>query len=368
MGILEKISDIELEMKRTQVNKATEYHVGLLKAKLARYRAELLEGSMPKSSKPGAGFDVSKSGYGRAVLIGFPSVGKSTLLSKVTKTESAAAAYAFTTLVAVPGVMDIEGAQIQLLDLPGIIEGAASGRGRGRQVVAVAKTADLVVMMLDVTKGDEQRQQLEHELEEIGIRLNRKQPDLVFKPKTAGGITINSTVPLTRTDERTIRSILQSYKMHNADVMIREDVSTDDVIDVILGNRKYVPCLYVYNKIDSISLEEVDRLARQPNTVVISCELDLNLEVLKKRMWQAMGFNRIYTKKRGEAPDLGDPLVIKTDATMDAICDSIHKNIRHKFKYAIVWGKSSKFAPQPQKVGLTHRCAQDDVISIVTKV
>jgi len=367
MGILEKIQDIELEISRTQKNKATEYHLGLLKGKLARYRAELLEGSVTKS-KAGEGFDVSKSGYGRAVLIGFPSVGKSTLLSKVTKTESAAAAYAFTTLVAVPGVMDIEGAQIQLLDLPGIIEGAASGRGRGRQVVAVAKTADLVVMMLDVTKGDEQRQQLEHELEEIGIRLNRTPPDLVFKPKTAGGITINSTVPLTRTDERTIRGILQSYKMHNADVMIREDVSTDDVIDAILGNRKYVPCLYVYNKIDSISLEEVDRLARQPYTVVISCELDLNLDVLKKRMWQAMGFNRIYTKKRGEAPDLGDPLVIKTDATMDAICDSIHKNIRHKFKYAIVWGKSSKFAPQPQKVGLTHRCAQDDVISIVTKV
>merc|ERR1712093_592823 len=213
VNITEKIKEIEDEMRRTQKNKATEYHLGLLKGKLARYRAELLEGSVTKS-KAGEGFDVSKSGYGRAVLIGFPSVGKSTLLSKVTKTESAAAAYAFTTLVAVPGVMDIEGAQIQLLDLPGIIEGAASGRGRGRQVVAVAKTADLVVMMLDVTKGDEQRQQLEHELEEIGIRLNRTPPDLVFKPKTAGGITINSTVPLTRTDERTIRGILQSYKMH----------------------------------------------------------------------------------------------------------------------------------------------------------
>lgn len=62
-------------------------------------------------------------------------------------------------------------------------------------------------------RGDEQRQQLEHELEEIGIRLNRTAPDLVFKPKTAGGITINSTVPLTRTDERTIRGILQSYKV-----------------------------------------------------------------------------------------------------------------------------------------------------------
>jgi len=62
-------------------------------------------------------------------------------------------------------------------------------------------------------RGDEQRSQLEHELEEIGIRLNRTKPDIVFKPKTAGGITINNTVPLTRIDERTIRGILQSYKV-----------------------------------------------------------------------------------------------------------------------------------------------------------
>jgi ribosome-interacting GTPase 1 len=67
--------------------------------------------------------------------------------------------------------------------------------------------------MLDVTKGDEQRQQLEHELEEIGIRLNRQPPDVVFKQKTAGGITINCTVPLTKTDERTVRGILQAYKV-----------------------------------------------------------------------------------------------------------------------------------------------------------
>ncbi|GAA6006939.1 Rbg2p [Rhodotorula paludigena] len=368
MGVLEKIKQIEEEMARTQKNKATEYHLGLLKAKLARYRAQLLEGETSKSSKPGAGFDVSKSGYGRAVLIGFPSVGKSTLLSKVTSTESAAAAYAFTTLVAVPGVLDLDGAKVQLLDLPGIIEGAASGRGRGRQVVAVAKTADVIVMMLDVTKSEEQRRQLEHELEEIGIRLNRTKPDIVFRPKTAGGVTITATVPLTKTDERTIRGIMQAYKIHNADIMIREDITSDDLVDSILGNRKYVPCLYVYNKIDSCSLEEVDRLAREPHTVVISCELDLGLEVLKKRIWQYMGFNRIYTKKRGEEPDLSDPLIIKTDATMEAVCASIHKGIVAKYKYAIVWGKSSKFAPQPQKVGLTHRCAQDDVISIVTKV
>jgi hypothetical protein len=107
MGILEKIKDIEQEINRTQKNKATEYHLGLLKAKLARYRAQLLEG--PKGGKGGGGdgFDVSKAGDGRVAMVGFPrylstniqfvyiflSVGKSTLLSKLTETQSEVAAY-----------------------------------------------------------------------------------------------------------------------------------------------------------------------------------------------------------------------------------------------------------------------------------
>lgn len=54
---------------------ATEYHLGLLKAKLAKYRSQLLEPSK-KGGDKGEGFDVLKSGDARVALIGFPSVGK----------------------------------------------------------------------------------------------------------------------------------------------------------------------------------------------------------------------------------------------------------------------------------------------------
>ncbi|CAG5101158.1 Similar to Drg2: Developmentally-regulated GTP-binding protein 2 (Mus musculus) [Cotesia congregata] len=124
MGILEKIGEIEREIARTQKNKATEYHLGLLKAKLAKYRSQLLEPTSKKSEK-GEGFDVLKSGDARVALIGFPSVGKSTLLNTLTHTQSEAASYEFTTLTCIPGVIEYKGANIQLLDLPGIIEGAA---------------------------------------------------------------------------------------------------------------------------------------------------------------------------------------------------------------------------------------------------
>ncbi|GAA98005.1 uncharacterized protein L969DRAFT_86081 [Mixia osmundae IAM 14324] len=366
MGISEKIAEIEAEMARTQKNKATEYHLGLLKAKLARYRQQLLEPTT-KSGKAGDGFDVRMSGDARVALIGFPSVGKSTLLSKTTKTASSVAAYEYTTLTAIPGVLELHGARVQLLDLPGIIEGASQGRGRGRQVVAVAKTADLILMMLDVTKAQDQRKLLEVELEAVGIRLNRSRPDVVFKQKKAGGITINATVPLTKIDDKTMRTILQGYKMHNMDVMIREDITVDEYIDVLLGNRKYVNCIYCYNKIDSISLEEVDRIARQPKSVVISCELDLNLDVLLERIWQELNMDRIYTKRRGNRPDLGDPLVVRAGATVEQVCQEIHRGLAQHFKYCLVWGKSSRFNPQPQKVGLSHVVAGDDVVSIFTK-
>lgn len=110
-----------------------------LYSKLARLRAQLLEPGPGAGGAAGTGFDVSKSGDARIALVGFPSVGKSTFLSKVTKTKSEVAAYSFTTLTAIPGVLEYGGAEIQVLDLPGIIEGAAEGKGRGRQVISAAK-------------------------------------------------------------------------------------------------------------------------------------------------------------------------------------------------------------------------------------
>lgn len=353
-------------MARTQKNKATEYHLGLLKAKLARYRAQLLEPTS-KSGSSGTGFDVQKAGDARVALIGFPSVGKSTLLSKCTNTMSEAAAYEFTTLTAIPGVMEYQGARIQLLDLPGIVEGASQGRGRGRQVVATAKTADLILIMLDATKSEEQRRLLEIELDAVGIRLNKRKPDVVFKRRTTGGITLTTTVKLTKTDEKTIRTILASYKLHNCDVMIREDITTDEFIDVLIGTRKYIPCLYVYNKIDAISLEMVDKLARSENSVVISCEMALNLDYLVEQVWESLGLVKVYTKRRGERPDLSDPVCLRKGATIEDVCLGIHKSLATNFRYALVWGRSSKFSPHAQKVSLNHQVQDEDVVSIFTK-
>ncbi|KAI4457151.1 developmentally-regulated gtp-binding protein 2 [Holotrichia oblita] len=358
MGILEKISEIEKEISRTQKNKATEYHLGLLKAKLAKYRSQLLEPQ--KKSEKGEGFDVLKSGDARVALIGFPSVGKSTLLSTLTKTESEAASYEFTTLTCIPGVIEYNGANIQLLDLPGIIEGAAQGKGR-----AVARTADLVLMMLDATKQDVQRQLLERELESVGIRLNKAKPNIYFKVKKGGGISFNSTCTLTKIDEKMVQMILHEYKLFNAEVLFREDCTADELIDVICANRVYLPCLYVYNKIDQISIEEVDRIARQPYSVVVSCNMKLNLDYLLETLWELLRLIRVYTKKPGQPPDFADGLILRKGVTVEHVCHAIHRSLAQAFKYALVWGTSTKYSPQ--RVGANHIMHDEDVIQVVKK-
>jgi len=366
MGIAEKIQEIEFEISRTQKNKATEYHLGLLKAKLAKYRQQLLEPS-GKAGVKGDGFDVMKSGDARVALIGFPSVGKSTILSKLTKTHSEAASYEFTTLTCIPGVIDYNGANIQLLDLPGIIEGAAQGKGRGKQVIAVARTADLVMMMLDALKGDLQKDLLTKELEAMGIRLNTKKPDVYFKLKKTGGVKLTSMVPLTNVSEKLAQLILHEYKIHNCELVIREDITADQLIDVICGNRVYLPCIYVFNKVDQITIEEVDRIAHLPNCIVTSCEMGLNLDYLLDVMWEYLGLIMIFTKKPGNKPDLDSEsgIIMRSGCKVQHVCHSVHRDLADQCKYALVWGTSVKFSPQ--RVGLQHVMHHEDVIQIVTK-
>jgi len=345
--------------------------LGGLKAKLAKLRSQLLE---PKGgSGPGEGFDVKKFGDARVALIGFPSVGKSTLLSTITETESEQASYEFTTLTCIPGIINYKDTKIQLLDLPGIIEGAAHGKGRGRQVIAVAKSSDLILMVLDAAKerGNQHKEILEKELTTVGLRLNQKPPDIYVKIKPTGGIKFNSTVKLTKMGSdpsKVVYNVLHEYKMHNCEVLFREDCTVDQLIDVIEGNRKYVKCLYVYNKIDMCSIEHVDQLARRPSAVTISCNLELGLEYLLEQIWFSLGLVRVYTKKKGHAPSFDSPIVLtegRGGVSVENACAQIHKELVENFKYAMVWGTSTKY--NPQRCGLSHLLEDEDVLQIVIK-
>lgn len=295
------------------------------------------------------------------------------------------------------------------------------------QVIAVAKSSDLILMVLDASKSDNHRQILTRELNAVGIRLNKKPPQIYFKKKKTGGITFSTTVPLTHMDERLAYQILHEYKIHNAEILFREDVTADDFIDVIEGNRRYIRCLYTYNKIDVLSIEEVDELARKPYSVPISCSMELGLDHLLAETWRAMDLKRIYTKKArssvllcvplcsftphalrrrsppptcgapslgrcgfwcgiagsrpyaatiylllygqvGNKPDFAEPVMLseaRGGNSVQSFCDHLHASLAKEFSYALVWGTSSKH--YPQRCGLTHVLDDEDVVQIVKK-
>jgi len=367
MSTLQKIAEIESEMARTQKNKATSHHLGTLKAKLAKLRRELIEPKGGGGAKPGEGFDVAKTGDSRIGFVGFPSVGKSTLLSNLAGVYSEVAAYEFTTLTTVPGVIRYKGAKIQLLDLPGIIEGAKDGKGRGKQVIAVARTCNLILIVLDVLKPLHHKKILEKELEGFGIRLNKKPPNITVKPKDKGGINLTTTCAQSTLDSDYVKSILSEFRICNADVILREDATEDDLIDVVEGNRVYVPCLYVLNKIDQISIEELDIIYKIPHCVPISAHHKWNFDDLLEKIWNYLALVRIYTKPKGQLPDYTAPVVLQQGKTsIEQFCENIHKSIMQSFKCALVWGASVKH--QPQKVGKEHELVDEDVVQIVKKV
>jgi small GTP-binding protein len=358
MTLEEEIRTIQEEMDKTQKNKATEHHMGRLKAKMARLKDELIKKAI--SSKGGTeGYSVKKSGDATVTLVGFPSVGKSTLINKLTDAHSEVGSYDFTTLDVIPGIMEYRQAKIQVLDLPGLVKGASSGRGRGREVISVIRGCDLIVLIIDVFNYQHMKV-LEDELYDAGIRINQRPPDVTITKLVKGGITITSTIELS-IDHETIKTVLGEYRMHNALVNIREDITADQLIDVVRGNRVYIPCITVVNKIDLVDKEHMKRFPK--DALKISADLESGLDALRDEIYDSLGFINIYLKPQGEPADMDEPMIMRGGCTVGDICDRLHKDFRRKFRYARVWGDSAKHAGQ--RVGADHSLMDGDVLTVI---
>ena len=363
MGIPEKIQAIKDEMSKTQVNKATEHHVGLLKAKLAKLKREQEE-VKSRSSGSSAGFDVKRTGDATVVIFGLPSVGKSTLLNKITDAKSAVGAFQFTTTTVVPGMMEHRGAKIQVLDLPGIIKGASTGKGLGKRVLAVAKSADLVLIILDVFQPYHE-EVIRTELGNIGIRLDQKPPNIVIEKTADGGISVSQQVPLTKMSQSLLKDILRVYGVNNGRVLIREDVDSEQLTDYVSGSKTYVQSLTVMNKIDLVNQGFLNELQSniKSKIIPISADADININALKDAIYEKLDFIRIYMRPKGGETDYDEPLITREGSTILDICNKLHRDMRKDFRYALVWGKSVKFGGQ--RVGLHHTLFDEDVLTIV---
>jgi len=364
MTLEEKIKDIEEEISNTPYNKATQHHIGKLKAKLAQLREQAVKKA--SAGRGGGGFGVKKSGHATVVLIGFPSVGKSTLLNKLTSAKSAIGDYEFTTLEVVPGIMEHRDTKIQILDIPGIITGASSGKGRGREILSIARTADLIVILLDIFQP-QQLDVIRRELYNAGIRLNQHPPNADIKKTSRGGVTLLASpgLELTKVDEKMAREILNMYGIHNADVTIREDISPEQLIDSIVENRAYIPAVVIVNKIDMAEEDygEFIKSEIKEDFIPISADKGSNIDLLKDKIFEKLDVIRVYMKPQGKKADMEEPLIIRRGSNVGDVCDLLHGAFREKFRYAKIWGKSVKFPGQ--KKGLSHVFADKDILMLV---
>ena len=358
-----KIKEFEEELRNTKYNKKTQHHIGLVKAKIARLKEEIE--TKKKGKGKSSGYVLKKSGDATVVLVGFPSVGKSTLLNAITNAESKVAAYEFTTLTVIPGLLEYNHAKIQLFDVPGIVKGAADGTGKGKEVLAAIRSADMIVIVLDINQI-KHKSIIEKEIYDSGIRLNKTKPDVRIKKTPKGGISVASTVKLDMKKE-TIKAILNEFKITNADVLIRSKIDEDSLIDCIEQNKKYMPGLLVLNKIDTTTDEELKNLKEKyPEAIFISADKRQNLEELKETIFDKLQFIRIYLKQPGKEADMKEPLIMKNNETLNDLCLKLHKDFMTKFKFARIWGSSAKYDGQ-KRTNLNHVLKDKDIVEIHLK-
>ena len=353
VALEEKIKAIEKEIRETPYHKATEHHIGRLRAKLAKLR-EMYE-APPKAKGPKAGFAVKKTGDATVVLVGPPSVGKSSLLNQLTRAFSKVGEYDFTTLEVVPGILEYKGAKIQILDIPGLLGRAAKGRGRGQKILSVARQADLLILMVDIKAADK-IDQIQNELYEAGVRLNQEPPQVKIKKLPKGGLRVISP---TKDTSETVKTIAKEFGLINAEIVVKKASTLEEMIDAFASNRVYLPALTLINKIDLLKNEEIEGLKKK-GRLLISAQKGVGLDQLKAEIFQKLDFIQVFLKPKNREPDFDRPLILKRGTTVSEAIKKVSEEVLKNSKFARVWGASVKFPGQ--QVSLSHQLVDGDLL------
>ena len=340
LTIDEQIEQIEETLRKTPHHKATNGFIGAMRAKIARLRDREIEQS-GKRGGGGGGYQVKKQGDATVVIVGPPSAGKSTLINKITNAESKVAPYAFTTVTVVPGMLKHNQAYIQILDIPGLISGAKEGKGRGKEVLSVARGADLLLIMTDVKRVDAFASMV-NELLGAGIRINEEKPKVLIEKKISGGLDVFSNIKQD-IDKETIKEIAREYGIKNGTITLQENISMDRLFDAFSENRVYVPVIWVINKVDE---EPNYKEMIDGEYVAISAETGDGIDDLISEVWNALKFVTVYLVKPDEEIGSGSPIVMKEGDTLKDVALKIGPDFAAGKKIVKIWGESAKFPGQ----------------------
>jgi ribosome-interacting GTPase 1 len=127
----------------------------------------------------------------------------------------------------------------------------------------------------------------------------------------------------------------------------------------------------VLNKVDLVGPESVkqvvEAIGRDKNIIPFSvtCATPEAVEAFKQKIWDTLGLIRVYLKPKGGKPDTNKPMILRRGDTIESVCKQIHKDFVRKFRYAVVTGKSVRFADQT--AGLTHKLIDEDIVTLVVE-
>lgn len=298
----DKLSALEEMLATIPKHKGTEKMQADIKRRIAKLRQEVQRRRGATRGKPF--YHVDKEGAGQIVLVGAPNAGKSMLLKALTNAQPEIAEYPFTTRVPLPGMVQFEDIQIQLIDLPPITLESSEG-----WLYGIIRTADAAVLVVDLATDD----------------------------------------LLTQTE--TLRNLLAQANLS----LVTRPRGSDQKRALIVANKLDAPGagqrLAIFREFAGDALP----------VLPVSAAAGTGLETLRHELFRLLGVIRVYSKPPGRKADLSTPFILKRGATVLDAAEAIHKDFVARLKYARLWGRDEF---QGQMVGRDHVLEDGDVIEV----
>jgi len=349
---------------------------GEIKRKIALIREDLEDKKRKGTGKSSGGpkLFIEKGASAQIVLIGKTNVGKSCLMNATTNSKVMVTPTPFSTHEPVPGIMTYKDIQYQLVEAPAVMEGAAEGKAGGNVTLGLARNADGVILMLDMSCDPvEQLDLLLAELEKSRVLVTKASGGRVEIDRRPAGSRLRVIVTgrLVDCSYRDVEELLKDYRITDAVVKISGDVALEDVENAIYENTIYKPAVIVANKLDikgtAPNLKALQAYVNGRLPIVpMSCERKLGIQELGKAIFDSLGIIRVYTKEPGKKAHSDHPFALRKGATVNELATNIHKELLANFMFAMVWAKRLPFSPK--KVGLNFVLDDGDIIEIHAKV
>lgn len=368
----EKLEKLQEFLSLIPKHKGTEKLCAQTKTKIAQLRKEIEEKKRQRKGRGGPRFFLEKEGAAQIVILGQTKSGRSSLLTSVTNAKTEVTDYPYTTLEPVPGMLQFEDLQFQIVEAPALLEGSATGESWGQQTLGLARNADGIILMIDLQDdAGKQVETIQNELEKARIVIQKPKARVDIQRKHVGaGLRIIAVGKLINCNLRDVENLLKGYRIIDATVKIYGEATLDDVEDAIFESTTYRPAILVANKTDTPeaakNLQELRHEIGANITIIpVSCKTKRGLEKLGPAIFKALEIIRVYTKEPNDRTPSGNPFILKRGSTVGELARQIHSDFIERFAYARIWGKRLPFSPQ--KVGSSFTLDDKDVVELHTK-